>query len=416
MVRVVPLFVVVMLATIALIVLVSSFVMCVKFLFSNKRQLFGFLLAGFVLAIISCFVLSSAYMLNRRYDVAEHQARVHYQMARRQADLNRQVQLELQNDHTEVQHHVVHHPNESDSVFVVQSLAHDVAISVGEEQAAVEAPLPVTEENVEENIESESNDTVIADESLIESEESTAEEESVASDNSAEEEASPPTESPIDETPSDETPSDESPSDETPYDEGTLQDLEPPVAEETFVAENLEKLDETLAKVSDETPAIISQEVEPVVPEWFRQGDNLKEWQGATAKIVSSSKSDPRLRRLELNLQAKIACEDHAMASQDELGINVSSIHVTDEMIEACQRDAYTVSQPLPGGGFQDTVHQLLVFDEDFRVYVQDAVKNKEITSRLQTTTILSGIVLSSVTFLYGTFSVLAFWRRPKST
>ena len=151
MVRVVPLFVLVMLATIALIVLLSAFVMCVKFLFSNKRQTFGILLAGFVLAVIACVVLTGGYFLSQRYEVAEHQARVHYQMTQRQADLQRQVQSELHHHGGHVQHGVVEHPLPPEPVTPVPSLKpQSLAASLEKELANEVISQTVAEQTVAE--------------------------------------------------------------------------------------------------------------------------------------------------------------------------------------------------------------------------------------------------------------------------
>ena len=182
------------------------------------------------------------------------------------------------------------------------------------------------------------------------------------------------------------------------------------------ITASLQELSQSLADSAAESPSDRLPETTEKVADWFVQDDRLTEWQGLPAKAIKSSNPDPRLRRLELKLLAESACESHAMEIQDELGLRVSSIHVDHELIEVCHRESKTVTTPLPGGGYQDTVHQLLVFDDNFQDYVQEAVQNKEITERLKMTTFLSGIVLTSVTFLYGTFSLLSFWKRPKKS
>lgn len=191
-------------------------------------------------------------------------------------------------------------------------------------------------------------------------------------------------------------PNDDVPEIETPTSVNSEDTESPPSAE-----------DQDASVDSDQDPFAVPPIVapskttnEPAKP-WLVEIDEF-EFEGFPAKVVSSHPA-PDVTTCVEDLATKLAneCDGYVRS------YTPWKIDVTPELIACAVRDEHVESV----GGSQKVVHKLLVFDRDFKQQAEIEINHARMTSRLGATGIAAGVVLSSLTGLFG---ILSFTHRRR--
>ncbi len=150
----------------------------------------------------------------------------------------------------------------------------------------------------------------------------------------------------------------------------------------------------------DGAPSIVTYDIPKP---WLVENDEF-DFEGFPAKVVSSHPA-PDVTTCVGDLTKKLADECYGYVRS----YTPWNINVTPELIACAIRDEHVESI----GGSQKVVHKLLVFDRDFKQQADIEINNAKVTSRLGKTGIVSGIVLSSLTGLFG---ILSFTHRRRES
>ena len=130
-------------------------------------------------------------------------------------------------------------------------------------------------------------------------------------------------------------------------------------------------------------------------PTWLAEIDEF-EFNGFPAKVVSSAPA-PDVTTCVEDLVGKLASECNGYVKS----ITPWSVKVTPELIACAVHDEYVEAI----GDSQKIVHKLLVFDRDFKQQAKVEINRAKVTARLSRSGIISGVVLTSLTGLFGIFS-----------